>query len=237
MTIRIKSTGLEKRLTYESPILFAAPPDDLTPLNPRGRTGLAGRGCFDYWGPNHVCEPIITRFHPSGETEGERNARVADNRLRSFLGRGSIREDLLEGTKRPSIATAALAAARQELANSPAASSQPNPPSYRVESWRPRTGKWEGSSPSREHSTSPSRENSTAASERQSTGGSSAPLAAGDEGIAGLVGLKPSTNNDSVHTIDEMEIRTPEGAELQVLAFRDVDELDGSGNLSRAVLL
>ena len=42
----------------------------IKPLNPRGRTGLAGRGCLDYWGPNHVCEPIITRFHPRGDRGG-----------------------------------------------------------------------------------------------------------------------------------------------------------------------
>ena len=79
----------------------------------------------------------------------------------------------------------------------------------------PKSRSWEGSRPSRGHS--------TAASESHSTGGSrlSRQMA---RGVAALVGLKPSTNNDS----DEMEIRTPEGADLQVLAFRDVDELDGS---------
>ena len=34
------------------------------PLNPRGRTGLAGRGSLGKWGPNHAADPIVTRLHP-----------------------------------------------------------------------------------------------------------------------------------------------------------------------------
>jgi hypothetical protein len=32
------------------------------PLNPQGRTGLAGRGNLLYWGPNHVFQIVFTRF-------------------------------------------------------------------------------------------------------------------------------------------------------------------------------
>jgi len=32
------------------------------PLNPKGRTGLAGRGLLYRWGPNHAVDPIITRW-------------------------------------------------------------------------------------------------------------------------------------------------------------------------------
>ncbi|CAL8275085.1 unnamed protein product [Lota lota] len=32
------------------------------PLNPRGRTGLAGRGLLGRWGPNHAADPIVTRW-------------------------------------------------------------------------------------------------------------------------------------------------------------------------------
>ena len=32
------------------------------PLNPRGRTGLAGRGVLGKWGPNHAADPIVTRW-------------------------------------------------------------------------------------------------------------------------------------------------------------------------------
>ena len=33
------------------------------PLNPRGRTGMAGRGLLGKWGPNHAADPIVTRWH------------------------------------------------------------------------------------------------------------------------------------------------------------------------------
>ena len=32
------------------------------PLNPGGRTGLAGRGVLGRWGPNHAADPIVTRW-------------------------------------------------------------------------------------------------------------------------------------------------------------------------------
>lgn len=31
------------------------------PLNPRGRTGLRGRGRLGRWGPNHAGDAIVTR--------------------------------------------------------------------------------------------------------------------------------------------------------------------------------
>jgi len=38
------------------------------PLNPRGRTGLKGRGVLGRYGPNHAADPIVTRWktHPEG---------------------------------------------------------------------------------------------------------------------------------------------------------------------------
>jgi len=33
------------------------------PLNPEGRTGLAGRGKLGRWGPNHAADPIVTRLN------------------------------------------------------------------------------------------------------------------------------------------------------------------------------
>ena len=55
-------TGLKERMTFEGPIEF----DKATgaPLNPRGRTGVAGRGLLGRWGPNHAADPIVTRHHP-----------------------------------------------------------------------------------------------------------------------------------------------------------------------------
>ena len=54
--------GLSARHTFESPITFD--PDSLRPRNPRGRTGLAGRGRLGRWGANHAVDPIVTRYHP-----------------------------------------------------------------------------------------------------------------------------------------------------------------------------
>lgn len=54
---------MEKRLSFENGgvILFDT---DGYPLNPRGRTGLLGRGLLGAWGPNHAADPIVTRREP-----------------------------------------------------------------------------------------------------------------------------------------------------------------------------
>ncbi|MEU7767433.1 NUDIX domain-containing protein [Nocardia sp. NPDC049190] len=39
------------------------------PLNPRGRTGLRGRGMLDKWGATQAADPIITRFDERGGLE------------------------------------------------------------------------------------------------------------------------------------------------------------------------
>ncbi|NMC75321.1 MAG: NUDIX domain-containing protein [Geobacteraceae bacterium] len=46
--------SLTGRLTYDG---------EGRPLNPIGRTGLAGRGLLGKWGPNYAADPIITRFN------------------------------------------------------------------------------------------------------------------------------------------------------------------------------
>lgn len=33
------------------------------PLNPKGRTGMGGRGLLGKWGPNYLANPIVTRHH------------------------------------------------------------------------------------------------------------------------------------------------------------------------------
>jgi ADP-ribose pyrophosphatase len=38
--------------------------EDGRPLNPRGRTGLRGRGLLGKWGANRAADPIVTRFKP-----------------------------------------------------------------------------------------------------------------------------------------------------------------------------
>ena len=37
------------------------------PINPRGRTGLSGRGMLGKWGPNYAVDIIVTRFEPVKE--------------------------------------------------------------------------------------------------------------------------------------------------------------------------
>ena len=72
------SRELKLRETYEAPIKF----DFLhTPLNPWGRTGLKGRGCLKRWGPNHLVESIITRFHPSGQRMDDKFFGVAKEKM------------------------------------------------------------------------------------------------------------------------------------------------------------
>jgi len=50
---------LDKRFTYEPPLSI----DSKTgrPLNPRGRTGMSGRGTLWNWGPNHAADPVVTK--------------------------------------------------------------------------------------------------------------------------------------------------------------------------------
>jgi len=53
------------RETFEGPIVFEEQGETrCAPRNPRGRTGLAGRGLLGKWGPNHAADPIVTRFNP-----------------------------------------------------------------------------------------------------------------------------------------------------------------------------
>ena len=52
---------LEERQTFEGSITFD---DHGRPRNPRGRTGLRGRGSLYCLGPNHAVDTIVTRYHP-----------------------------------------------------------------------------------------------------------------------------------------------------------------------------
>lgn len=52
--------------SYEGTTLTST--DGLTPRNPRGRTGLEGRGLLGKWGANHAADPIVTRIHPETGT-------------------------------------------------------------------------------------------------------------------------------------------------------------------------
>lgn len=61
-----KIKNLDKRASFEGP-LWIVPPSG-RPLNPRGRTGVSGRGRLGKWGPNHAADPIVTRFDPKRPT-------------------------------------------------------------------------------------------------------------------------------------------------------------------------
>ena len=52
--------GLLDRTSFEGPYQF----DKNThhPINPRGRTGITGRGRLGRFGPNHAADPIVSRF-------------------------------------------------------------------------------------------------------------------------------------------------------------------------------
>jgi hypothetical protein len=39
------------------------------PRNPRGRTGMRGRGALGRWGPNEAADPIVTRFNENGQLQ------------------------------------------------------------------------------------------------------------------------------------------------------------------------
>lgn len=51
--------------TYPCELVLETCPETLAPLNPHGRTGLAGRGLLGKWGPNHAGDPVVTRSHPT----------------------------------------------------------------------------------------------------------------------------------------------------------------------------
>ena len=60
---------LEGRRTFENGgrVPFG---DNGLPRNPRGRTGMLGRGLLGQWGPNHAADPIVTRTEPlSGQLQ------------------------------------------------------------------------------------------------------------------------------------------------------------------------
>ncbi|XP_075035055.1 ADP-ribose pyrophosphatase, mitochondrial isoform X2 [Mixophyes fleayi] len=50
--------GLVQRTSFEGTYHV----ENGTPRNPKGRTGVIGRGLLGRWGPNHAADPIITRW-------------------------------------------------------------------------------------------------------------------------------------------------------------------------------
>lgn len=74
--------------------------DGGVPLNPRGRTGLAGRGVLPEWGPNYRGEPVLTRINP--ET-GKLEALLVKDKAGKWTtpkGLGAVSESLNETVSR-----------------------------------------------------------------------------------------------------------------------------------------
>ena len=61
-----KIPDLAKRVSHAGPMRLD--PTSGRPLNPRGRTGLAGRGKLYRWGPNQAADPIISRVAPDASS-------------------------------------------------------------------------------------------------------------------------------------------------------------------------
>lgn len=51
--------GLVNRTSFEGQYAIDA---HARPINPKGRTGICGRGLLGRFGPNHAADPIVTRF-------------------------------------------------------------------------------------------------------------------------------------------------------------------------------
>jgi len=59
--------GLRERRCSTGKLRFD---DNGKPLNPKGRTGIQGRGLLGKWGPNYAVDPVITRINPvNGDLE------------------------------------------------------------------------------------------------------------------------------------------------------------------------
>lgn len=52
--------------SYEGEVRFD---DNRRPLNPKGPTGLSGRGLLGKWGANFAADPIVTRINADGQFE------------------------------------------------------------------------------------------------------------------------------------------------------------------------
>ena len=55
---------LESEASHVGALLFRESSGKHFPMNPRGRTGMVGRGLLGRWGPNHAADPIVTRWNP-----------------------------------------------------------------------------------------------------------------------------------------------------------------------------
>jgi ADP-ribose pyrophosphatase len=54
------NVGKKDRTSFEGK--YNLEPETSRPINPKGRTGMTGRGLLGRYGPNHAADPIVTRF-------------------------------------------------------------------------------------------------------------------------------------------------------------------------------
>ena len=54
-------TDLKARRSFTGDLLYDP---EGRPLNPKGRTGIIGRGLLGKWGPNFAADPVVTRLNP-----------------------------------------------------------------------------------------------------------------------------------------------------------------------------
>ena len=61
--VAMSANPLSGRHSYECNLMFSS---GGMPMNPRGRTGMRGRGSLFNWGPNHASDPVIVRCLTGG---------------------------------------------------------------------------------------------------------------------------------------------------------------------------
>jgi len=87
--------GKVNRESHEGP--YKIDPVTCLPLNPRGRTGITGRGILGRWGPNRAADPVVTRLKK--DSEGNFVLNTEGNRILQFVAikRGDTGEWAIPG--------------------------------------------------------------------------------------------------------------------------------------------
>jgi len=86
-SISVEEWSLREKQSHEGEMKFNT--TDGTPINPRGRTGLSGRGLLGKWGPNFAADPIVTRFKPGEDGDTKKTLQMVAIR-RSDTGSWAI---------------------------------------------------------------------------------------------------------------------------------------------------
>lgn len=87
-----QSSGGPDRRSHLGPYHLTPYTDAITgesaerPLNPRGRTGLCGRGVLGRWGPNHAADTVLTRWRLLSDPTGSPVPSTPDDEHRDPTG-------------------------------------------------------------------------------------------------------------------------------------------------------